>query len=366
MLNPGVLLLNLGSPDSPSVSDVRKYLDQFLMDERVIDYPDWQRSLIVKGLILPTRPKNTAEAYEKIWTEQGSPLVVTSKAQRDLLQKKLDIPVALGMRYGNPSTSSAVESLIQKGVDDFLIFPLYPHYAMSSFETAYQEAIKAIRKWLPQAQTLLMPPFYREAGYIQAMAASIEPYIKDGDFDRLIFSFHGIPERHLCKTDPSKGHCLSENCCLTPHPAHHTCYKHQCVITTHLLIQTLGIPKEKCLQTFQSRLGRSPWLQPYSDQVIDQLAEDGIKKIRVVCPSFVTDCLETLEEIGMTAKESFESKGGTELKLIPCLNENPIWIDYLAQRVTQSLAGRYPQPAPSGQTDAKDQPDEKQVEAAAN
>lgn len=334
MAKQGVILLNLGSPDSTSTIDVRKYLQEFLMDGRVLDIPYLVRWLIVHCFILPRRPQQSAEAYESIWTDQGSPLIVTSKRQQAALQARLDIPVSLGMRYGNPTTESALDELIEQGVDDLFIIPLYPHYAMSSYETAVVYLNKLIRRKKYPIRTRLLPPFYNDDAYISALVESAQPYLEDGNFDRLIFSFHGIPERHILKADTSQSHCLkTADCCQKCHPAQATCYRQHCTETVSAFIEKSGLPREKTVLSFQSRLGRDPWLKPYTDATLEQLAESGVEKVKIICPAFTTDCLETLEEIAMGGKEIFEEAGGSAYEHIPCLNESAVFIDFLQNKV---------------------------------
>ena len=342
MSKQGVILLNLGSPDSTSTPDVRNYLREFLMDGRVLDIPFMLRWLIVHCFILPRRPQQSAEAYQSVWTDEGSPLIVTSFKQQKALQEKLDIPVALGMRYGNPSTEAAIDELINKGVDDLFIIPLYPHYAMSSYETAVVYLNKILKKKQVSMRTRLLPPFYKDEAYISALVESAKPYLENSVYDRLIFSVHGIPERHILKSDPSKSHCFkSDDCCQNCNAAHATCYRHQCTQTVQSFVNQLGLPKEKYFLSFQSRLGRDPWLQPYTDKTIEKHAEEGYKKIKVICPAFTTDCLETLEEIAMEGKEIFEEAGGEHFEHIPCLNENKNFIDFLAGKVHAWQNGAY-------------------------
>lgn len=330
MSQKGVLLVNLGSPDSPSVGDVRRYLRQFLMDGRVLDAPWPVRFGIVHFAILPSRPKQSAEAYEKIWLPEGSPLVVTSKRVCATVRQHTPLPVEVAMRYQNPSISSALNKLIYQGVDEVLLIPLFPHYAMSSFETAVEEVRAELAKQAPLARLQVQPPFFDAPDYIAALAASARSYLAE-DFDHLLFSFHGLPERHLRKSDPTCSHCLKvKNCCETPSPAHATCYRAQCFKTVRAFADQVGLAREKYSIAFQSRLGRDPWLQPYTDKEIERLARGGVKKLLVMCPAFVTDCLETLEEIGMRGQESFHEAGGEKLTLIPCLNEHPQWIQALA------------------------------------
>ena len=334
MSKQGVILLNLGSPDSTKVSDVRKYLREFLMDGRVLDAPYAIRWFLVNCLILPKRPKQAAEAYSKIWLEGGSPLILTSVAQQQALAEQVDVPVALGMRYGTPSTESALQELLDQGVDDVLIVPMYPHYAMSSYETAVVHLMDSVRKLKPDLKTTLLPPFYQEPGYIESLAGRTRPHLENGNYDMLVFSFHGIPQRHLVKGDTSHSHCMTtHDCCNTCHPAHATCYRHQCAMTLEKLVAAMNIPKEKYMITFQSRLGREPWLHPYTDKVLVQLAKDGHKRIKVICASFTADCLETLEEIAQEGRDSFLEAGGEDLEQIPCVNEHPRFIRFLSDQV---------------------------------
>src|SRR6266704_3018479 len=294
----GVLLVNLGSPDSPSVPDVRRYLREFLMDGRVLDVNWLARVFIVHFAILPTRPKQSAHAYQSIWTPAGSPLVVTSRNVQAKLQPRVDLPVELAMRYQSPSIPDAIQRLAQKGVDDLLLIPLFPHYAMSSFETAVVRVKEVASQISPRMRNQDQPPYFDHPDYINALVASARDYLNQG-FDHLLFSFHGLPERHIRKSDPTGCHCLTaQNCCETPSPAHATCYRAQCFKTVAAFVQKAGLPKEKYSIAFQSRLGRDPWLKPYPDLELPKLAEKGVKKLFVICPAFVADCLETLEEIG--------------------------------------------------------------------
>jgi protoporphyrin/coproporphyrin ferrochelatase len=339
----GILLVNLGSPDSPSVPDVRKYLREFLMDGRVLDINPIARFCIVNFAILPSRPKQSAEAYHKIWTPAGSPLVVISRSVQVKLQQRLDLPIDLAMRYQSPSIPDAVKRLAQKGVDDLLLIPLFPHYAMSSFETAVERVKELAAALAPKMRIQVQPPFYDQPDYITALVSSAQECLKQG-YDHLLFSFHGLPERQLRKSDPTGCHCLATpNCCGTPSPAHATCYRAQCFKTVAAFVQKAGIPKEKYSIAFQSRLGRDPWLKPYTDHELPKLAQRGVKKLFVICPAFVSDCLETLEEIGIRARETFIEAGGKECALIPCMNEHPLWIDAL-EKMIRSFA---PQPATS-------------------
>lgn len=333
MSKKGVLLVNLGSPDSPSVPDVRRYLREFLMDGRVLDAPWPIRFMIVHGAILPFRPKQSAEAYETIWQPEGSPLVITSRKVQSLLQQRINLPVELGMRYQNPTIQSALANLTQQGVTHCHLIPLFPHFAMSSFETAVERVRELATKFHPSLQLTVQEPYYNRTDYIAALAATAKPYL-DQDYDHLLFSFHGIPERHLRKSDPTKSHCLKvHDCCNTPSPAHKNCYRAQCFATVRAFNDYTHAKNTSV--AFQSRLGRDPWLTPYTDKEIERLAKSGVRKILVMCPAFVSDCLETIEEIGMRAKETFVEAGGQEFHMIPCLNEHPEWIKALQNMVLE-------------------------------
>lgn len=337
MSKPGVLLVNLGSPDSPSVPDVRRYLREFLMDGRVLDAPWPVRFCVVHFAILPSRPKQSAEAYEKIWLPEGSPLVVTSKKVRAELQGRFPFPVELAMRYQNPSIPAGVGALAAQGVDELFLIPLFPHYAMSSFETAVERVKEVAASLAPAMNIRVAPPVYRDEDYITALVASARPHLENG-YDHLLFSFHGLPERHLRKADATRIHCLATAaCCTTPSPAHATCYRAQCFQTVAAFVAKAGVPAAKYSIAFQSRLGKDPWLKPYTDFEIPRLAREGVKRMLVICPAFVSDCLETLEEIGMRGRDLFVETGGQELKLIPCLNEHPLWIDALEKMIRQAF-----------------------------
>jgi ferrochelatase len=324
----GVMLVNLGSPDSPEVVDVRKYLREFLMDGRVIDVPYLLRKFLIEAFVLPKRPANSAKAYQRIWWKEGSPLVVLSQRVKNAVDTEVELPLALAMRYGTPSIQQEMKALMHNHpeIEELLLLPLYPHYAMSSYETVVAKVKEVAKKQYPQLRVKVQPPFYNAPNYLDALAHSIAPYLEE-DYDHILFSYHGIPERHLRKSDPTNSHCLqSADCCEKSSVAHQTCYRHQCFQTTAALLKRLPIPANKWSNSFQSRLGRDPWLTPYTDFEVERFAETGIKKLLVICPSFVSDCLETLEEIGMEASDQFKAYGGESLTLIPCLNEQPMWI----------------------------------------
>lgn len=327
----GVLLVNLGSPDSPNPKDVRKYLDEFLMDERVIDTNIILRNILVRGIILNTRPKQSAAAYQKIWWKEGSPLIVLSERFHKKVVEKTDIPVALGMRYGSMSIKEGYETLYKQGVTEVLLVPLYPHYAMSSFETVEVKAKKVQAKFFPDMTTEVLPAFYNKPDYIKVMAENIRKNLEGFEYDHILFSYHGIPERHILKSDTTGSHCkLDGSCCEKASKAHATCYRHQCFETTKEIVKTLGLKEGSYSNSFQSRLGRDPWLKPYTDFEFERLPqEEGKKHLAVITPAFVSDCLETLEEIAMEGEHQFKEGGGKTYKHVPCLNDNDDWVDVM-------------------------------------
>ena len=339
--NRGIVLMNLGSPDSTNVKDVRKYLNEFLMDERVIDLPYLLRLLLVRGIISPLRAPKSAHAYQTIWTNEGSPLIVMSKNLQWALQQKLTEPVALAMRYGNPSVKDAFDHLIKTypDMEEVIAIPLYPHYAMSSYETAVEYAKEIHIKNSYPFKLNFIKPYYDNAAYIAALSEHIKPYLQK-KYDHLLFSYHGIPERHIKKTDCTGAHCLTvENCCNIASPAHATCYRHQCLQTMHLVMEQLQVPKNKYSFSFQSRLGRDPWLKPYTDFRLKDMPTEGIKNLLVICPAFVSDCLETLEEIAIRGKEDFMAAGGETYEMIPCLNIHPLWVAAIAEWINAHTLG---------------------------
>jgi len=328
----GVLFVNLGSPDSTSVKDVKKYLNEFLMDERVIDIAYWKRFLLIKGIILNTRPKKSAEAYKKIWWKEGSPLVVISERFKEKIAKKMNIPVALGMRYGSMNIKKAIHELRDQGVDEILMVPLYPHYAMSSYETVVIKAEQIISDFFPDIKMDAFPVFYNNNDYIKVMSENLKRHLKGFDYDHILFSYHGIPERHILKSDTTQSHCkIDGSCCETASVAHKTCYRHQCFETTKAIVEYLKLKDGMYSNSFQSRLLKDPWLKPYTDFELELLPSKGVKNLAVITPAFVTDCLETLEEIAMEGKTEFLKSGGENFKYIPCLNENDDWVDTMCQ-----------------------------------
>ena len=336
-IKKGILLINLGSPQSTEVKDLRKYLDEFLMDERVIDKSWLMRALLVKGIIVPFRAPKSAEAYKKIWTPEGSPLIVYTQKLMLALQEKIEEPVEIAMRYGNPSAEYALSKLLKENpsIEEVIVVPLYPHYAMSSYETAVEDVKAVYKRNKYSFKISFVSPFYKNPGYLEALAENIRPYLNQ-PFDQILFSYHGIPGRHIRKSDITGCHCLeTENCCETDSPAHAHCYRHQVRTTTRLVTEILNIPANKYSISFQSRLGKG-WLTPFTDIRLEEMPKEGIKNLLILCPAFVSDCLETLEEIAMRGKEIFMNAGGESFTMIPCLNTNPLWVSALAEIVNKS------------------------------
>lgn len=332
----GVLLVNLGSPESPNPKDVKKYLDEFLMDERVIDVPRWLRIFIVRGIVLNTRPKKSAKAYAKIWWDEGSPLIVLTKRLAEKIRPQVSVPVEIAMRYGNPNIFSGLESLHKQGVKEVMLFPMYPQFAMATTETILVLAEDIRKEHFPDMSFTIVPSFYNHPDYVKDLATSIQTHLEEFQPDYLLFSYHGVPERHIRKSDVTKSHCkIDKSCCNTPSPAHEYCYRHQCYETTKQVVKLLGLEEQNYSTSFQSRLGADPWLQPYTDNTIEELAKKGIKKLAVVTPAFVSDCLETLEEIAMEGGEEFKESGGSEFLSIPCLNDQDHWAKTLSRWIDQ-------------------------------
>jgi ferrochelatase len=283
--------------------------------------------------ILPKRPVESAHAYSTIWTEEGSPLVVTSRHVQALLQERLTVPVELAMRYQNPSIVHAVTALAAQGVKETLLIPLFPHYAMSSYETAVVRVREVVDRVAPGMRLDVQPPYYDQPDYVAALVDSASDALA-APHDHVLFSFHGIPERHLKKSDPTGRHCLaSPDCCERPSAAHGTCYRAQCFATVRAFVEQAGIPAGRYSVAFQSRLGKDPWMRPYTDEELTRLASSGVRSLVVLCPAFVADCLETLEEIGMRGRDSFLGAGGTSMTMVPCLNEHPRWLQALERMV---------------------------------
>ena len=333
----GVLLVNLGSPDSTDTNDVRDYLDEFLMDERVIDLPKWFRTFLVKGIILKTRPKKSAKAYRKIWWKEGSPLIVLSEHLQDKVQKKVSVSVALAMRYGNPSIKKGLEDLKAQGVNEVLLVPLYPQFAMATTETILVLAEQLQKVHFPEMELTALPPFYNHPDYIRVLANSIQEALQGKNWEHLLFSYHGVPERHIRKSDVTKSHCkMDGKCCFTDSPAHAYCYRHQCEMTTQKVADYLELKEGSYSSSFQSRVSiLGSWLKPYTDKTVEEFAKKGTQELAIATPAFVSDCLETVEEIGMEAAEDFEDNGGKKLHVIPCINDREDWVNVLSRWIDE-------------------------------
>ncbi|NQD94094.1 ferrochelatase [Pseudomonas sp. CrR25] len=335
MTDHALLLVNLGSPASTEVADVRRYLNQFLMDPYVVDLP-WPLRRLLVSLILIKRPAQSAHAYASIWWEEGSPLVVLSRRLQAAMQGQWrQGPVELAMRYGEPSIETALSRLAARGIRRVTLAPLYPQFADSTVTTVVEEARRVLRVAGMNLELRVLPPFYDQPEYLDALVDSARPYLEQS-FDHLLLSFHGLPERHLHKLDPS-GHCLQgADCCRSASPqVLATCYRAQCMRSAEGFAARLGLRPEQWSVSFQSRLGRAKWIEPYTETRLDELARQGVKKLLVMCPAFVADCIETLEEIGDRGREQFLQAGGDSLQLVPCLNDHPRWVaalDTLCER----------------------------------
>ncbi|KGE67697.1 MULTISPECIES: ferrochelatase [Pseudomonas] len=341
MTDHALLLVNLGSPKSTSVADVRSYLNQFLMDPYVIDLP-WPVRRLLVSLILIKRPEQSAHAYASIWWDEGSPLVVLSRRlQQQMTSQWTHGPVELAMRYGEPSIESVLTRLAAQGIRKVTLAPLYPQFADSTVTTVIEEAKRVVRDKKLSVQFSILQPFYDQPEYLDALAASVRSYVEQ-DYDHLLLSFHGLPERHLTKLDPTGQHCFKDaDCCKNASPeVLKTCYRAQCFSVARDFAERLGLPEGKWSVAFQSRLGRAKWIEPYTEARLEALAQQGVKKLLVMCPAFVADCIETLEEIGDRGLEQFREAGGEELVLVPCLNDDPQWakaLNTLCERAPGSL-----------------------------
>lgn len=346
----GVLLLNLGTPDSTSVPDVRRYLREFLSDPRVIDISPIGRWMLLNLIILPFRPKKSAEAYEKIWTDRGSPLMFHGQ---DLLEKVSTIlgeeaQVEFAMRYQNPSVASVLKKFRDNGIDRIVVFPLFPQYSSAAWGSAVEKVYVEVNKCWNVPSVDVVPPFYDHPAFIDAFASVAQRGLEEARADLVLMSFHGLPERHVIKSENEPSACLQrEDCCAQITPGNRNCYRAQCYATARLLAAKLGLRDDGYEVAFQSRLGRSPWIHPYTDIRVQELAAKGVKRLAVLEPSFVADCLETIEEIGIRAKEDFESRGGEELILIPSTNSDDAWAQAVVRMIREawpfgeSLAGSH-------------------------
>lgn len=333
----GLLLVNLGTPNSPSPRDVHRYLIEFLTDGRVIDEPWISRQLLVRGLIVPKRYRQSANAYQAIWTDEGSPLKVYGSRLKNLLQSRLgeDYFVELAMRYQSPSIEASLETLLKGQCQKILVFPLFPQYASATTGSIHQKVMEIISKWENIPEITFVNQFATHPAFIRSFCALAEPFDFQ-KYDHTLFSFHGLPQRQLKKADQSKQCCMKlKDCCEPLSQKNQECYSAQCYGTANGIVQSLKLSPEKYSVSFQSRLGKEPWLQPYTSDVIVNLAKEGKKRLLVFCPSFVCDCLETIYEIGVEYTAEFKHAGGTLLDLVPGLNDHPVWIDALSDLVRE-------------------------------
>ena len=341
-MRTGLLLVNLGTPDAPTPSAVRRYLREFLGDPRVIDLNPIGRALLLNLIILPFRPARSAHAYQSIWdADRGSPLLYHSRDLAAALAARLGDAwhVELAMRYGRPSLAGALDAFAAAGVDRIVALPLFPQYASSSTGTA-QARVMALagQRWNVPAIDLV-PAFYDDPGFLDAFAAVARPALADARADHVLFSFHGLPVRHVEKADPRGTGCLrSAGCCDAP--GHAQCYRAQAFASARGIAERLALPAEQFTVCFQSRLGRTAWIEPYTDHVIAERARAGARRLAVICPAFVADCLETLEEIGLRARAQFREAGGDDLILVPSLNASPAWVEAVCAIATRHAAVR--------------------------
>jgi ferrochelatase len=337
----GVLLVNLGTPEAPRPREVRRYLREFLSDPRVIDIPALPRWLLLNAVILPTRPRASAAAYAKIWTPEGSPLLVHGRALRTAVAAELGdgFAVELAMRYGEPSLRDGLASLHAADVSEILMLPLFPQYSEAANGSVLARVRELTQPAAGRPPVRALDAFYADPGFVSAWAAIARLELDAFGPEHILFSYHGLPERQVRAADPSGRHCLaSESCCDAIGPANRGCYRAQCFATTRALAQALELPHAAHTTSFQSRLGRTPWIRPYTDCVLQDLAARGVRRLAVLCPAFVADCLETLEEIGIRARAQWQELGGEELHLVPSLNAHPLWLSAVAQMIRTALA----------------------------
>jgi len=334
MTKIGVLLINLGTPDHATPRSIRAFLKQFLQDPRVIDLPTWLRHILVNFLIVPFRYKNSTHAYQQIWTMQGSPLLIHSRELVAALQKELgtNMLVELGMRYGQPSIQTALAKL--KHCQEIIVIPLFPQYSSAASGSAIEEVMRVIKTEINIPSLYIKSEFYADAGFIRAYAALIKENLNGKSVDAILFSYHGLPERHI-QNSGCEAVCSMREPCPAIHAKNASCYRAQCYATSRLLAQELQLHESQYYVSFQSRLGRLPWIQPYTDVLLSDLIKNNVKNLAVVCPSFVADCLETLEEINLRAREQWRKEGGAEFIFIPCLNKTATWVQGLANMIRQ-------------------------------
>jgi ferrochelatase len=331
----GVLFINLGTPDNCDPKSVRAYLKPFLNDPRVIDLPTIIRYVLVNAIIIPFRYKKSAHAYQQIWTQEGSPLLTHSQHLVDAVRAQLgsSIPIELGMRYGNPSIASAMDKL--NDCQKIIAIPLFPQYSSAATGSAMEALFNVLKTRWNIPEIILKRDFFDHPDFIQAYAERIQEHLKKSTIDRLIFSYHGLPERHLEKS-ACHSVCPKEHACPKPSALNIDCYRAQCYETSRLIAEKLDLKSTDYVVSFQSRLGRTPWIKPYTDVLLAELRDSNVNNIAIVCPSFVSDCLETLEEINIQARAQWLSLGGDAFIFIPCINEHPVWVNGLVNLIKKS------------------------------
>jgi ferrochelatase len=326
----GVLLVNLGTPDSTATGDVRKYLREFLMDGRVIDFPLIPRWMLVNLIIAPFRAPKSAKEYRKLWTDRGSPLLFHTEDLRDKLVQKLDMEkyqVEIAMRYQSPSIEEGLKKLNKSNVKKIIVLPLFPQYASATNGSVVEKVMEIARDWQIIPSISFINNFVDHPLFLEAWAELGQEMMEKEGYDIYLFSYHGLPERQI-KKGSVDGYCqLSDKCCGNYTKKNQFCYRGQCFHTTRLISGKLGLPEDKVVTCFQSRLGKDPWIKPYTEDMIKELAEKGVKKVLVFSPAFVADCLETTIEVGEEYKEEFEELGGEKWDLVPSLNSSDKWID---------------------------------------
>jgi protoporphyrin/coproporphyrin ferrochelatase len=331
----GVLIVNLGTPDSPNTPDVRKYLREFLMDGRVIDIPYIPRFLLVNAIIAPFRAPKSAKTYKEVWLPEGSPLKVYGVAVEKMLQEALgsDYVVKLGMRYQNPSIAVALAEFQRIGLTDIIVVPFFPQYASATTGSVYEEVMRILSKWQVMPAVKFINQFLAHPKFLAGFVQNAQKYMTEHAYDHFVFSYHGLPERQIRKGDCTKEVCKLGSCCDTLHAMNQHCYRAQCFETTRLLVKLLDIPEGKYTTCFQSRLGNDPWIKPYTEDLVKELPKRGIKSVLAFSPAFVADCLETTLEVGEEYKELFEEAGGEHWQLVESLNDSPVWVEALVDLV---------------------------------
>jgi len=335
--NEAVLLVNLGSPKELNKKSVRQYLKVFLSDDYVVDLPKFLQQLILKAFILPFRPKKTLHAYKQIWTEEGSPLIISTKNMAKKLKSKTNWKVEIAMRYEEPSIENAIRNLKNEGFEKLFVVPLYPHNAMATTLTTEIEVQRIVDNIFENLELVFIKPFFNNKNYIDALKKSIQPFIEKNKYDKLIFSYHGIPKRQARKTDLTGNHCFSsQDCCEIICPGSEDCYRAHTVQATNKVVEELGLKNEEWEIAYQSRIGPG-WLTPFTDKRLAEMPDQGIKSIAILCPSFISDCLETLEEIDIRGRDTFINAGGENMTYIPCLNESEDAIELLKSLIVESI-----------------------------